>query len=58
MKYARFDKGFGGEEFYSLWEGKNIGYVGKLKRTQRLAAQVQPAGTGNDLSMKTGLSKG
>ena len=40
VKYARFDKGFGGEEFYSLWEGKNIGYVGKLKWTQRLAAQV------------------
>ncbi|AGA59499.1 transposase family protein [Thermobacillus composti KWC4] len=40
VKYARFDKGFGGEEFYSLWEGKKIGYVGKLKWTQRLAAQV------------------
>jgi len=40
VKYARFDKGFGGEEFYSLWEGKKIGYVGKLKWTQRLAAEV------------------
>ncbi len=40
VKYARFDKGFGGEDFYSLWESKKIGYVGKLKWTQRLAAQV------------------
>lgn len=38
VKYARFDKGFGGEEFYSLWEGKGIGYVGKLKWTKRLEA--------------------
>jgi len=30
VKYARFDKGFGGEEFYRLWESKGIGYVGKL----------------------------
>jgi len=41
VKYARFDKGFGGEDFYSLWEQKNIGYVGKLKWTQRLAKEVQ-----------------
>jgi hypothetical protein len=40
VKYARFDKGFGGEDFYSLWEGKKIGYVGKLKWTKRLAEQV------------------
>ena len=40
VKYARFDKGFGGEDFYSLWESKNIGYVGKLKWTKRLAAEV------------------
>jgi hypothetical protein len=33
VKYARFDKGFGGEDFYGLWEGKGIGYVGKLKWT-------------------------
>lgn len=41
VKYARFDKGFGGEAFYSLWEQKSIGYVGKLKWTQRLAKEVQ-----------------
>jgi hypothetical protein len=41
VKYARFDKGFGGEDFYSLWESKGIGYVGKLKWTQRLAKEVQ-----------------
>jgi len=40
VKYARFDKGFGGEDFYGLWEGKGIGYVGKLKWTKRLAEQV------------------
>lgn len=40
VKYARFDKGFGGEDFYNLWEGKRIGYVGKLKWTERLAVQV------------------
>ncbi|MEI0736547.1 IS1380 family transposase [Paenibacillus sp. JTLBN-2024] len=40
VKYARFDKGFGGEDFYSLWEAKRIGYVGKLKWTQRLQAEV------------------
>lgn len=40
VKYARFDKGFGGEDFYSLWENKKIGYVGKLKWTKRLAAEV------------------
>ncbi|MEB3104111.1 IS1380 family transposase, partial [Ferviditalea candida] len=41
VKYARFDKGFGGEDFYSLWESKEIGYVGKLKWTKRLAKEVQ-----------------
>jgi hypothetical protein len=41
VKYARFDKGFGGEDFYSLWESKGIGYVGKLKWTQRLAQEVK-----------------
>lgn len=41
VKYARFDKGFGGEDFYSLLEGQDIGYVGKLKWTQRLANEVQ-----------------
>lgn len=41
VKYARFDKGFGGEDFYSLWESKGIGYVGKLKWTQRLEKEVQ-----------------
>lgn len=41
VKYARFDKGFGGEAFYSLWESKQIGYVGKLKWTQRLQEEVQ-----------------
>jgi hypothetical protein len=41
VKYARFDKGFGGDDFYALWEQKNIGYVGKLKWTRRLAKEVQ-----------------
>lgn len=41
VKYARFDKGFGGEDFYSLWESKRIGYVGKLKWTQRLQSHVR-----------------
>lgn len=41
VKYARFDKGFGGEDFYSLLESKGIGYVGKLKWTQRLAKEVR-----------------
>ncbi len=41
VKYARFDKGFGGEDFYSLWEQNNIGYVGKLKWTKRLAKEVR-----------------
>ncbi|MCY9669932.1 IS1380 family transposase [Paenibacillus alginolyticus] len=39
-RYARFDKGFGGEAFYSLLESKNIGYVGKLKWTERLQKEV------------------
>ena len=41
VKYARFDKGFGGEDFYSLLEGQKVSYVGKLKWTQRLAHEVQ-----------------
>lgn len=41
VKYARFDKGFGGEDFYRLWETKNIGYVGKMKWTQRLQDEVK-----------------
>jgi hypothetical protein len=41
VKYARFDKGFGGEDFYRLWESKNIGYVGKMKWTQRLQDEVK-----------------
>src|SRR5690554_4310858 len=41
VKYARFDKGFGGEDFYRLWESKNIGYVGKMKWTKRLQAEVK-----------------
>jgi hypothetical protein len=40
VKYARFDKGFGGEDFYSLLEKQKIGYVGKMKWTKRLAAEV------------------
>jgi hypothetical protein len=40
VQYARFDKGFGGEDFYSLWKGRQIGYVGKMKWTKRLAAEV------------------
>src|SRR5690606_5868808 len=41
VKYARFDKGFGGEDFYSLWESQGVRYVGKLKWTDRLAREVQ-----------------
>jgi hypothetical protein len=40
IAYARFDKGFGGEDFYHLWEEKKVGYVGKLKWKKRLAEQV------------------
>lgn len=40
VKYARFDKGFGGEAFYRFWEENNIGYVGKIKWTDRLAKEV------------------
>ncbi|MBW4085847.1 transposase, partial [Paenibacillus sp. S150] len=40
VKYARFDKGFGGEDFYALLEKQKIGYVGKIKWTKRLAAEV------------------
>lgn len=31
---------FGGEDFYYLWESRKIGYVGKMKWTQRLASEV------------------
>jgi hypothetical protein len=41
IKYARFDKGFGGEDFYQLWESRKIGYVGRLKWTQRLQNEVK-----------------
>jgi hypothetical protein len=41
VKYVRFDKGFGGEDFYAFWESRQIGYVGKLKWTSRLEQQVQ-----------------
>jgi len=41
VRYVRFDKGFGGEDFYTFWESRHIGYVGKLKWTSRLAQQVQ-----------------
>lgn len=41
VKYARFDKGFGGEDFYQLWESKSIGYVGKMKWTKRLQGEVR-----------------
>lgn len=41
VRYARFDKGFGGEDFYAFWESSQIGYVGKLKWTHRLQEQVQ-----------------
>ncbi|MBJ8194162.1 IS1380 family transposase, partial [Bacillus cereus] len=27
-------------DFYSLWKGRQIGYVGKMKWTKRLAAEV------------------
>lgn len=40
VKYARFDKGFGGEDFYRVWESRRIGYVGKCKWTKRLQAEV------------------
>ncbi|RCW50857.1 DDE family transposase [Paenibacillus prosopidis] len=36
VSYVRFDKGFGGEAFYSFWESRKIGYVGKMKWTERL----------------------
>ncbi|WP_141505670.1 IS1380 family transposase [Paenibacillus luteus] len=39
--YASFDKGFGGEDFYAFWEAQQIGYVGKMKWTERLLQQVQ-----------------
>jgi hypothetical protein len=41
VRYARFDKGFGGEDFYAFWESRQIGYVGKIKWSPRLQNQVQ-----------------
>nr|WP_302473109.1 IS1380 family transposase [Heyndrickxia coagulans] len=41
IRYARFDKGFGGEPFYSYWEKRGIGYTGKLKWTSRLKKRVE-----------------
>ena len=41
VKYARFDKGFGGEDFYALWEKRGIRFAGKMKWTKRLAAEVE-----------------
>jgi hypothetical protein len=41
VRFARFDKGFGGEAFYAFWESRQIGYVGKLKWTTRLQQVVQ-----------------
>lgn len=41
VRYARFDKGFGGEDFYTFWETRHIGYVGKMKWTTRLQQHVQ-----------------
>ena len=41
VRYARFDKGFGGEDFYAFWESRQIGYVGKLKWTSRLQEHVK-----------------
>jgi hypothetical protein len=41
VRYARFDKGFGGEDFYAFWESRHIGFVGKMKWTTRLEQQVQ-----------------
>lgn len=41
VSHVRFDKGFGGEDFYAFWEAQSIGYVGKLKWTNRLTEQVR-----------------
>jgi len=46
IRYARFDKGYAGEEFYSYWEGKQIDYAGKLKWTKRLAKAVYADSSG------------
>jgi hypothetical protein len=40
VSYARFDKGFAGEDFYGFWEKKQIDYAGKLKWTKRLEKAV------------------
>lgn len=40
VKFARFDKGFGGEAFYAFWEQQGIGYAGKIKWTKRLQQEV------------------
>lgn len=42
VSYARFDKGFAGEDFYDYWEKKEIDYAGKLKWTKRLEQAVTP----------------
>jgi len=34
--YVRMDKGFAGEDIYRFLEGKEVGYVGKVKVTERL----------------------
>src|SRR5690606_12572900 len=41
VTYAPFDKGFGFQDFYSLWESEGIGYVGKRKSTPRVDKEVQ-----------------
>ncbi len=42
VKYARFDKGFGGEDFYQFWESRRIGYVGKLKLIYKATSWKKP----------------
>ena len=41
IQLARFDKGFGGEDFYSFFENRQIGYVGKVKWTRRLQTEAE-----------------
>lgn len=36
VKYVRMDKGFAGEDIYGFLEGQQVGYVGKMKLTNRL----------------------
>ena len=40
VKYARFDKGFGGEDFYRLWESKANRLCRQVEMDKRLAAEV------------------